>query len=199
MIRRLINRLRSDRQGVTVIEFALLAPTLMIMLMGLLDLAYNMYTAQMLQGAIQTAARRSTIEGASDRRDAIDGIVTTAVHTVSPSATLTFSRKAYANFGTVGRPEDFDDVNNDGTCDNGEAFEDVNGNGNWDLDPGSAGFGGARDSVLYTVSVTYPRAFPIFNFIPGQSSNFTMSTTTVLRNQPYDQQNTPVPATGNCT
>ncbi|MFM5923994.1 MAG: TadE/TadG family type IV pilus assembly protein [Novosphingobium sp.] len=182
-----------------MIEFALLAPTLMVLLMGLLDLAYNMYTAQMLQGAIQTAARRSTIEGASDRRDAIDGIVTTAVHTVSPGATLTFTRKSYANFGRVGRPEDFDDVNDDGTCNNGEAFEDVNRNGTWDTDPGSTGFGGARDSVLYTVSVTYPRAFPIFSFIPGQSSNFSMSTTTVLRNQPYDQQNTRAPATGNCT
>ncbi|MBN8500520.1 MAG: pilus assembly protein [Sphingomonadales bacterium] len=200
MIRPVLNHLRRDKAGVTVIEFALLAPVLMVMLFGLLDLAYNMYTAQMLQGAVQDAARKSTIEGAANSAAAVDGIVTTAVRTVAPGATLNFSRKAYTNFTNAARPEDFDDVNTNGTCDDGEPFEDANGNGNWDLDPGVDGFGSARDAVLYTVQITYPRAFPIFAFIPGQSDTYDMQVTSVLRNQPYGQQNVgAAPATGNCT
>ncbi len=191
--------LRND-QGVTVVEFALIAPVLLTMLMGLMDLAYNMYTIQMLQGAIQTAARKSTIEGASANSTAIDGVVTTAVHTIAPSATLTFARKAYSNFSNANRPEDYDDANTNGTCDNGEIFEDANGNGTWDLDPGQTGFGGARDAVLYTVIVNYERPFPVFAFIPGQSSTYTLSVNTVLRNQPYGLQNGgSAPSTGNCT
>lgn len=198
MIRRLFNRLRRDQRGVSIIEFALLAPTLMVMLFGLMDLAYSMYTSQMLQGSIQTAARQATIEGAASNSAGIDGLVTTAVRTLSPNATLTFSRTSYSSFTEVGRPEDYTDLNTNGTCDADEPFEDANGNGNWDLDPGQAGFGGARDAVLYRVDVSYPRLFPIYAFIPGQSSTNSLSVSTVLRNQPYGQQDTAAPTLGNC-
>ena len=194
-----IKRLRKDEAGVSILEFALLAPTLLVMLFGLLDLAYNMYTSQMLQGAIQSAARKATIEGAGTDSAAIDGVVSTAVRAIAPSATLTFTRKSYSSFTEVGRPEDYTDVNGNGTCDANEPFEDANENGNWDLDPGQTGFGSARDAVLYTVDVNYPRLFPIFNFIPGQSSTFSMSVSTVLRNQPYGQQDASAPPMGNCT
>ena len=188
-----------DNRGVTVIEFALIAPVLMIVLMGLFDLSYNMYTTEMLQGAIQKAARDSTIEGAAGDPAKLDAIVTRAVRAVAPGATLSFDRKSYANFTDAARPEDYTDVDANGTCNNGEPFEDTNGNGTWDLDPGKTGFGGARDAVLYTVTVTYQRAFPIAGFIPGQTNDFTLSANTVLRNQPYGQADTPpVPTTGNC-
>lgn len=201
MISRLIQRLRGDQQGVSAVEFALIAPVLLTMLMGLLDLSYNVYTAQMLQGAVENAARKSTIEAASANVAAIDGVITTAVKAIAPAATLNFSRKAYNSFGSVNRPEDYDDVNGDGTCNNGEPFEDANSNGNWDLDPGQAGFGGARDAVLYNVDITYPRAFPIFVFIPGQGPTFSMTAKVVLRNQPYGSQSSSgsAPVTGNCT
>lgn len=201
MIRHLLQRLRRDQQGVSAVEFALLAPVLLTLLMGLLDLSYNVYTAQMLQGAVQSAARKSTIEGATDNTAAIDAAVTTAVHAIAPNAAMTFSRKAYNNFGNVNRPEDYDDVNGDGTCNNGEPFEDANANGNWDLDPGQTGNGGARDAVLYNVNISYKRAFPVFAFIPGQGSTFSMTAKVVLRNQPYGTQSNSAsaPTTGNCT
>ena len=199
MIRRSAALLR-DKRGVAIIEFALIAPVLLLMLMGLLDLAFNMYTTEMLQGAIQNAARNSTIEGASSKDAALDATVTTAVRAVAPSATLAFDRRAYNSFTEAGRPEDYTDVDNDGTCNNGEPFEDANGNGSWDRDRGKTGFGGARDAVLYTVTVNYQRPFPVAGFIPGQTKNFTLSAVTVLRNQPYGQQSVnPVPVTGNCS
>ena len=199
MIRQL-SALVHDQRGVTIVEFAMIAPVLMLMLMGLFDLSYNMYTTEMLQGAIEHAARDSSIEGAPGKEAQLDAMVTTAVHAVAPAAALTFTRRAYSSFTKAGRPEDYSDVDSDGTCDNGEPFEDANGNGKWDPDSGKAGFGGARDAVLYTVVVKYQRAFPIAGFIPGQTKDFTLSAATVLRNQPYGQQATnPAPATGKCT
>jgi hypothetical protein len=159
-----------------------------------------MYTTEMLQGAIQSAARNSTIEGSSGHEAQLDAIVTKAVQAVAPGATLTFDRRSYSSFTEAGRPEDYTDVDNDGTCDHGEPFEDANGNGSWDLDRGQAGFGGARDAVLYTVTVKYQRPFPVAGFIPGQTKDFTLSAATVLRNQPYGQQSVnAAPTTGNCT
>lgn len=199
MIRRQAALLR-DRAGVIAVEFALVAPVLMIMLMGLFDLSFNMYTTQMLQGAIENAARNSSIEGATGKEAKLDGMVTTAVRAVAPSAALTFTRRAYSSFTKAGRPEDFTDVDSNGTCNKGEPFEDANGNGKWDAVGGKSGFGGARDAVLYTVTVNYTRPFPIAALIPGQSKTFTLSAATVLRNQPYGQQAAnAAPATGSCT
>lgn len=191
-------RVAIDRAGVTTVEFALVAPVLLVTVMGLFDLGYTMYTNSMLQGAIYKAARDSTIEGAAAKSSDIDKSVEEAVRGVVYHAELEFDRKSYASFADVSRPEDYSDIDKDGSCNNGEPFEDANGNGTWDQDRGSAGQGGARDAVLYTVTVTYDRPFPIASLI-GQDNTFTLKSQTVLRNQPYGLQNTAEPATGNCT
>ena len=129
MILRSPARLIRNQSGASAVEFALVVPVLMTMLFGLFDLGHNMYTAQMLQGAIQKAARDSTIEGAATTSAQLDGFVTKAVRAIAPGATLTFNRKSYSSFTSVSRPEDYNDQNTNGTCDNGEAFEDANKNG----------------------------------------------------------------------
>ena len=189
-----MKRLPSDSEGATVIEFALLAPVLLLTLLGLFDIGYNTYTSSILQGAIAKAARGSSIEGS--RPATLDARVEDAVHDIAPNAVVTFERKAYSSFSDVGRPEDFSDLNGNGACDAGEPFEDVNGNKRWDADRAKAGGGGARDAVLYTVSVSYHRAFPIAKFI-GVSDMHEMQSATVLRNQPWDEQDTAV-TVGNC-
>lgn len=186
-----------DQRGAAAVEFAMVAPVLLLTVFGLFDLGHNMYTASMLQGAVQQAARNATIEGAANHADSIDLIVTNAVKAISPNSTLQFNRKAYTTFSDVSQAEDFIDSDSNNICNDSETFEDANGNGIWDADRGISGQGGARDAVLYSVSITYPRMFPIAKFIPGQTANFTMNTQTVLRNQPFGQQDNPV-TTGVC-
>ena len=187
----LLERLARDRRGVTIVEFAIIAPALLVVLLGVFDIGFNMYVTSVLDGATQKAARDSTIEGAETQGLGIDDSVKAAVHNVIPSATLTFERRAYRDYANIHQPEDFTDVDSDGTCDNGEPFEDVNGNGAWDTDRGADGMGGARDAVLYTVDVSYPRMFPLMRLI-GFPPVVTNETQTVLRNQPYGNQDTTV-------
>ena len=189
--------LARDKRGATAVEFAAIAPALLMTLLGLMDLSYNMYATTLLEGAIQKAARDATIEGAGGRAAAIDSRVRGVVHDIVGNATIQFDRRAYTDFSEVSRPEDFTDTNGDGTCAGGEPFEDVNDNGTWDQDRGKAGTGGARDAVLYTVTVTYPRAFPVMGLL-GLSDTVTARSRTVLRNQPYGDQNRTV-AVGNCS
>lgn len=184
---RSLRELRGDSAGVTVVEFALIAPVLIVMLMATYDLGYQLYASSVLQGAIQKVGRDSTIEGAANSTTALDQKVTDQVKMVVPNATMSFSRKAYASFSAVGRPEDFNDVNNNGKCDNGETYEDINGNNKWDTDRGKIGQGGAKDAVLYTVTVTYPRPLAVAKLL-GFSNDITLKTETVLRNQPYTTQ-----------
>jgi Flp pilus assembly pilin Flp len=192
-----IASLARDKRGVTAVEFALIAPALLMVLLGVFDTAYNLYTAAVLEGAAQKAARDSTIEGAETRGLAIDDRVAAAVHNVMPAAAVTFDRRAYRDYSDIGRPEDYTDIDEDGVCDDGEPFEDGNGNGVWDSERGADSMGGARDAVLYTIKVSYPRAFPLMHLL-GLPDTVTSQTQTVLRNQPYGTRNQTV-SVGQCT
>jgi Flp pilus assembly protein TadG len=189
-------RLARDSRGATAVEFAAIAPAMLMVVLGLMDLGYNIYANTLLEGAVHQAGRDSTIEGAETRGLAIDNQVREVVTNLAPNAKVSFDRRAYIDFSDVDRPEDFTDTNEDGTCSDGEPFEDINDNGTWDEDRGRADMGGARDAVLYTVTVRYPRPFPVMKLL-GFSPNVTSTAQTVLRNQPYGPQNKPV-ALGSC-
>ena len=66
-------------------------------------------------------------------------------------------------------------------------YQDLNGNGQWDADRGETGFGGARDAISLTATARYNRLFPM-NGLLGLPSTVTISASTVLRNQPFDDQ-----------
>jgi Flp pilus assembly protein TadG len=193
----LAGRLRHDARGATAVEFAAIAPALFMVILGLMDLSYNIYATTLLEGAIQQAGRDSTIEGAETRGLAIDDALRDRVDDIVPNATIAISRRAYMDYSDVNRPEDFTDSNDDGVCSDGEPFEDVNRNGMWDAERGRDDMGGARDAVLYTVTVTYPRAFPVMKLL-GFSPIVTARSRTILRNQPYGPQNRAA-GVGNCT
>lgn len=179
-----LRRLRHHRGGAALVEFALTAPLFLLLIMGFFDYAWQMYAKQVLQGAVAEAARAATLEDFSDNQAALDERVRSKVQTVMAHATLHYSRKAYESYDDVGDPENFTDRNNNGRYDAGECFEDVNGNESWDSDRGAAGNGGADDVVLYTVQMRFKRLLPVWAFL-GQPQESTLTSSTVLRNQPY--------------
>ncbi len=190
---RLFQRLRRDRRGSTIIEFAIVAPVMMLLMMGLGDLLYQVYAQSVLNGAVQKAARDSGIEGGSGNVSTIDGAVQTIARQIAPAATFVATRKSYDSFTEVA-PEPFTDTNGNGVRNAGECYTDVNGNGSWDADPGSTGQGGASAVTLYTMTMTYPRVFPVAGLFGWSNSN-TISATTLLKNQPYATQVTNTNAT----
>lgn len=185
-VRPLLRRLRGDRRGVTLVEFALITPVMMVMMMGLFDIVYQIYAQSVLNGAIQKAGRDSTIQGASATTATIDQKVMSMVKLIANGATYTSSRKTYSTFSSI-KPEDFTDSNGNGIRDPGECFTDINGNGQWDQDPGISGQGGANDVTVYTITITYPRLVPTFGLL-GWSPNQSITASTVLKNQPYATQ-----------
>jgi Flp pilus assembly protein TadG len=198
MIRRpfaLLRRLRRDRSGATLVEFAFVGPVLILMIMGLFDIAHTQYTRSVLHGAVQKAGRDLTLESAGSREAVIDARVREQVETVMPSgADVRFEKLAHADFADIGEPEIIlgDDDQGEpghGVCEasKSERYVDANNNSRWDSNRGSVGIGGARDAVLYTVIVTYPRMFPMYSLV-GIPSTVTVEASTVLRSQPFDEQ-----------
>lgn len=188
-----LRSLRRDTRGATIVEFALVSPVMILMMMGLGDLGYQVYAQSILNGAMQKAGRDSSIQGGANSTAAIDAKVTAMVKNIANNATIVFTRKNYDSFSVI-KPEPFTDTNSNGVRDAGECYTDINGNGQWDSDPGETGQGGANDVTVYTATVTYPHLFPVTGLF-GWPSTQTITASTLLKNQPYASQTTVTPAT----
>lgn len=187
MKRTLLRRLRDDSSGAYMIEFAMILPPFLMLVMGTFDIGMQMYAKSVLAGAVEQAARLNTLETNATSQTHIDDAVRAQVGRVARYGNLAFSRQSYQDFSAVGTPEDFTDTNGDGIRNPGECFQDANGNGSWDADRGSSGQGGANDVVLYRVSLTFNRLFPLWKML-GESQSKTITVATTLRNQPYGTQ-----------
>lgn len=184
-LRAVIARIAAARDGVTAIEFGILAPVFLLLLLGTFDVGQMVYGRAILHGVVQEAARSSSLETANTTE--ADNKVLDAVLPILPGATMSSERISYYDFADIGRPESWDDANNNDTCDNGESYTDENGNGSWDSDVGESGNGGAGDVVLYKVTVTYSPAFPV-PFLNNHDGQRTFTATAVKKNQPFAEQ-----------
>lgn len=188
-------RVMSDTAGVTTTEFVFVAPVFLMLVMGCLDIGHTTYAIGVLDGAVEKAARDSSLETANTT--AADNIVKGLVGRVLPDAVVTSTRKSYFDFTDVDRPEKWDDANNDGTCSTGEQYVDKNNNGRWDEKMGADGNGGANDVVMYTVTVRYDAVFKL-PLVPLNWNTREISSTAVRRNQPFALQASRGSGTGTC-
>lgn len=189
-LRRMRNwSIRRDIRGVSAVEFGLTAPILFLVLFGSLQVAQSYYVRTVLTGSINAAARKSSLQSGPANSATLDALVAQSIKYVMPTANVTFTRKNYADFTSVGKPEDFTDTNGNGAYDSTECFVDMNGNGVWDSDMGANGLGGADDVVAYTVTVSYRQWFGFAKMF-GLPEYQTVPQTTILMNQPYATQST---------
>jgi Flp pilus assembly protein TadG len=189
MMVRLLKRLRRNRRGTTTLELAMILPTLMVVIMGMLDFTYRLYATSIVQGAVQKAARDSTLEmnATQTSQDAIDTKVRNAVKDINGVVTdssFTITRQNFENFTAAGKMEAT--TGPGGVCAPGYVYVDKNNNSVWD-NGANSGQGGADDVTLYDVQVQYKALFPI-NALFGASNMQTIRAKTILRNQPYNTQ-----------
>jgi TadE-like protein len=201
-LQKLAPRLQKDKCGIAAVEFAMVLPPFVLMLMGGMDIGHSIYTNSLMQGAVQKAGRDSALEGgtASAQQVSIDNQIKEQIKSINQNADVTLSRRYYKTFSqaSAALEEVYTDTNANHICDAGEPYQDRNRNGVWDSDGADSGQGGAKDVVVYTTRIRYPRLFPMFNFV-GLSQNIDYTATTVLANQPYGEQSaTGTPVARNC-
>lgn len=171
-------------------EFALITPVLLMLILGVFDIGHELYARSIVEGEMQKAARSSTLETATPARQAaLDQHVREQILRVAGyGGNVEFTRKAYLDYRAAqAKAEPFLDADHDGRCNNGESYDDWNGNGTRDLEGARNSQGNARDAVIYTVRLTYPRLMPMAGLL-GWSNEVAVSSSTVLRNQPYGDQ-----------
>ncbi|MFM9898224.1 TadE/TadG family type IV pilus assembly protein [Sphingorhabdus sp.] len=184
-----------DELGASILEFALIAPVAMLLIFGTMDIGHSYFVRATLDGAMQNMGRSSSLESAAilAQQVVIDLRVKEAVLALAPTATITTNRSYYKTFSEAASARAEIVIENPATanfrCDVGESFWDINGNKTWDSDGGAKGQGGARDVVVITYKVTYPRLFPLAKLM-GLPANVELESNSILANQPYGEQAT---------
>ncbi len=174
-MRRQVRRLRQSERGTAFVEFALTAPVFLLILLGIFDYCWQMYAQQVLQGVVAKAGRDATLEGFAADQSALDDTVEAQVKNVFANADVTFSRRVFDDYSDI-RPLRWVDSN-------GNGIQDPSPEDCWE-DGGRQGNGGADDVVQYTVSMRFDRVLPVWRML-GQPQYQTLSSTTLLRNQPF--------------
>jgi hypothetical protein len=187
-----MKKLIFDNRGTSVMEFGLIAPALIVMLMGTLDAGQSYYVRAVLNGSLNQAARASALEGnrSESAKAKIKEDLEYSVQAIAPGAAVDIERRFYRTFSeaALARAETIiEDSNNNGKCDVGETYVDANLNNAWDADGGNDGQGGARDVVIIKVNVRYTRLFPVAEIL-GFGSNVQIVSDSILANQPYGAQ-----------
>lgn len=185
---RIIRKLLQREEGVTAIEFAVIAPVLLLLLLGIIEFSIIMMVYNVMEGATAISSRLGktgfTGTGLTREQTILNSITARAGSLITPSS-LTVTSKFYKQYDQINDPEPYMDTNGNGTHDAGETYTDINGNGQWDADMGSSGYGSAGDVVVYTVSYPWSIATPIISDLIGAHGIFTITTHAVVKNEPY--------------
>lgn len=203
----LLNRFRRNEDGATLVEFAFVAPVVVLMLIGGMDIGYSIYIRSVANGALESVARSGSLEGATESQIRFD--IRKNVKTILPDfaahdANVVVTTKNYTDYSRIKAaekivvdhdndgvldPPETSDVNGNGKIDTGDCWIDEDGNNQYGTNEGKDGIGGADDSVYYNVAITVPNLFPMTGLL-GLPSTRVINVKTLVVNQPYGQQAT---------
>ncbi|WP_022682673.1 TadE/TadG family type IV pilus assembly protein [Sphingobium bisphenolivorans] len=186
MILARLRRLAANRDGATIVEFAVIIGPLTVLILGALDLAYQAYATAVVQGTVNAAARQATLEGATDAT--VETYVRDRLSSIASGSNIQITASNFLTYNKIGKPEKLTtDVNGNGLYDKSgpDCFIDDNRSNSYDAaSQGASGIGTAEDVVRYQVNVTYKRLSPVPQFA-GMGNSVTISRSTFMRNEPY--------------
>jgi len=183
-----MKRLRRNRKGSAVTEFAIAAPVVIMATVGIIEFSMILFVSSLLEGGLREASRFGLTgfqPNGLTREERILKIVEDHTHGLVDGTAANLSTLVYPSFDSIGQPEPFTDENSNGTFDAGEPYMDINGNNQWDPDMGAAGLGGPEDIVLYTIDYDWPLMTGMLNGFIGNNGKIELRASVVVRNEPY--------------
>lgn len=193
---RFLARFWAANEGVTAMEFAFVAPVLILFIMGVIEASMLMFVQNILESATFNASRLGKTGFATSgltREQTIRNMIDDRAGGLLDPDLIEFDSVAYGGgFGDVNQPEPFTDTDHNGMRNGAEPYVDSNGNGQWDADMGMAGLGTAGDVVVYTVRYPWTLITPIASSFfrdevrdPDDEPIITLTARAVVRNEPY--------------
>ncbi len=174
------------QDGVSVIQFAFIAPVFILMLLGGLQVGIVLIVSNALEAAAREASRIAIVSGGAGQaaiiKTEISNIARDRSGGIIDPTKVIVNVKAYGNIENLARPEPFEDANANGTYDIGEVYSDINGNGVWDADQGVTGsFGLGGQAVIYEIQYVWDTLIPIL----GNSRYVTITARTIVVNEEF--------------
>jgi hypothetical protein len=188
-LRGLFARLWRGREGASALEFAFVVPPLMLILIGIMELAMIGFATSVLEGGLREAARFGITglqPGNGTREQHIVNIINEHGADLVTIDTNNIATLVYQDFGSIGDPEPYVDLDGSGAYDGGEPFTDVNCNGAWDEDMGRAGLGAGGDVVIYQVNYDWPLLTGLLAPFIGTDGKVPLGASVAVRNEPYE-------------
>ena len=210
MKRLTIRQIVQKQEGVTIIEFAIVAPIFIFLMMGVIEYGMYMVTQVTIEGAVSQAGRASSVKtgtGASapDVATAVEQVIKSKVAGLPRANTVLISATPIVNGEEAPIPDlclsngPNGEPTNSATCPQGVAYIDNNHNGSYD---GLATTSVGAPGQLVEIRASYPWRgyFPIFQrFFRSQTTGgdgneveglSMISSTTIIRNEPVQPATT---------
>ncbi len=162
---------KERNKGTAAIEFGLIAPILIVAVVGLFQVGLIMVA----QNSIDVAAREASrfgVTGLAAQGVSRDSAIRQKIYDTAAAFSggiidpnkLTIIVTAYRNLESIGQPEPLlTDLNANGEWDIGDTYIDVNGNAQWDIDQGvSNSYGIAGETVLYIINYEMDTILSLF-------------------------------------
>ena len=206
-LRKSLRRLGGNEDGAALVEFAFVAPVFLMLLMGAMDIGYQLYIRAILTGTLEQSARAGSLAGATQGQ--LTTFIEDDIFKILPkyarsSDNVNVNARNYTDFSSIDSAEkitvdhndngmldepEITDEDGNGTIDTGDCWLDEDENGEFGVNEGANGIGGSDDGVYYTVTVTMPALFPLWDML-NRSPNQTIVAKTLVVNQPYAAQTT---------
>ena len=177
-----------DKRGVTAVEFALIAPAMLVLICGSLELGHMIFARVALEGAVTEAARSATASLERTEQERLESLRTSIQRTMQPfplaqGESITIETHVFHDFSTA-YPEPYVDNNANRIYDLGEPYTDRNKNGRWDTATPIAGTLGGPGDVI-SLTAVFPKRI-LFGFLARDwvlGRALTLRATTVVRNE----------------
>ena len=189
--RRRLRRLRTNDAGGALIEFALVVPLLITLIIAVIEFAMIVVVMVLLEGGVREAARYGMTgrepDGSTRLQEIVDIIESHSLGLVTIT-TNDVDVLIYDDFASVGGGDELViDVNGNGDWDaaDGDTYNDLNGNGTWEADHGVPGAGNGGAIVLYRVTANWQTLTPLVAPFVGDGGTIPLSASVVIRNEPF--------------
>lgn len=182
----------NDERGVAAVEFAILAPIFIGVVLAILEFSTAYFTQQAMENVsynITRLAKTGYVEAGRTQEQTIMAMLHSRLDGLVDPNDIHVNSTVYREFSDIDQNEPFIDANNNGVRDAGENYTDTNRNGEYDGALSVTGYGQAGQITVYEVTVPWRALTPIMANIVGAGATITLTSHIVVRNEPYDNDN----------
>lgn len=181
-----LSRFRRCKRGATAVEFALVFPIFLVIILALFELGLIGYTSVALESIVTRVGREASIgnfNGDETRSEQVKAMIKERTKPLIGSENIQIIDTVLSVTESGGYNAALPDYcNNPPSC---TMFVDNNGNGVYDPPGTGGGFGGAEEVVEIRVRLPWRANFGFIRDVFGENGITPITAVTIVKNEPF--------------